>query len=314
MIILFVFSAFRSVTFIGDTSNYAIRYNLGEEYFYEYMSEGKGEPLYSYLNIICLRYGIPFQYIIIVFSLITSLFTLWAISRTSKKDIMWGLAIYILLTFYMYSYNASRQMLSASILLCGYTFLKENKYIIYIIMVIIATAFHGTSYIAIIVILLQYFRKLKIPTWLVIVFVAVSFIIGSLNLLIPYTSLVGKYGSSGLELTRSGFHINLLLYSIFFLYCYVETKEKEDLYLKIYFIGIILMNIFSYSVVTMRIAYMFTPIQILLFLRFLRLPQYKNLLIFVTAYCTIVYYYMAISASTALLAYEFCSLNDLGIQ
>ncbi len=311
--VLFVFAGFRDVSFVGDTSNYQLRFDLGEDYFQKYSEDSKGEVLYAFLNLVLLWLGIPFQYSIIVMSLVTCFFTFGAIYRTSK-DVVWGIAIYILLTFYLYSFNAQRQMAAVAILLYGYTYVKEKKYIAYLVFVLIASGFHHSSLVALIAIPLQMFSKVRLSNVAAISIVGLSFIMGQFHIGQSLMGIVNWY-QEGTEIpvAYSGFRLNLFLYTLFFIYVYIHEKDKNDIYLKLYFMGIVLFNVFSFNNITMRSAYTFTPVQILLFMKYLRPPQYRQQLSLTTIYALVLYYYMTINAASAYLDYKFCSLKDLGL-
>ena len=308
VLLLIAVAGFRDISFVGDTSNYLTWYEYGEDYF----QTGDVEWLYSVINLVAIRNGISFQYIVLLMSTVTVLFNYYAIKRETNNELV-GLCLYFCLTFYLYSFNAQRQMCADAILLYSYTFLKNNRVKYFLCFVLLASLFHTSSSIAVLLLFFMIKKDYKIPESFVIITVSLSFLIGGLNItqlfLGNLESLFPKYASNdAIEVYGTSFGLTRFLYSGFFLYIYLSTKDRANMYLKIFYIGILLINLFSYKSAAMRIAYLFTPVQILLFIPLFERHVWTRHSFIVSFYMLFLYYYLTLAQYSALMDYKFCSI------
>ena len=98
------------------------------------------------------------QILIIVTSIfINGVITLFIYKES--KDVVFSIILYIALNYYFSYMNIMRQALAISIILLGYIlFLKKNKKILFILSVMLASAFHTT---AILVVAILFFKDIK---------------------------------------------------------------------------------------------------------------------------------------------------------
>ena len=312
-IIFIVLAGFRDpLSEHNDSHNYFTLFKYGEGFLFKHVEIG-----YTLINVIVMRLNLGFQWVIIITSSI-SIFTLaWAAKRSEKNEAS-VLLIYFLLTYLFYNFNAMRQMTGVSFLILGYTYLKEERVKNFLLCVFIGYLFHKSCLIAI-VCLLFYKKSFVFQPTFVFVSILVSLIIGSLNITPTFLSYIAdlfpKYLHSDMDkqIFQNSFSLSKLALSAFFMYMYLFLN-REDLYIKIVFVGIVLFNLMSFSAGAMRIAYAFTPAQALLF----ALPknnyecdndlEYNNYELYIYGYCLFVYYYMLLN-SVGLMNYKFCNGN-----
>ena len=293
----------------NDSHNYLTLFNYGEAYLFERMEIG-----YALINLLVMKLKLGFQWVILLTSSI-SMFTLaWAAKRSEKNEAA-VLILFFLLTYFFYNFNAMRQMTGVSILILGYTFLKESRIKTFLICLLVASLFHKSCLIAI-VCLLFYKKDIVFHPMFVFFCIIGSLIIGFLNVtpsvLKNLADLFPRYLDSDMDknVAENSFSFSKIALSTFFMYMY-SFLDRKDLYLKIVFVGIILFNLMSYSTGAMRIAYAFTPVQALLFATYkpnevsTLATDYDRYEFLIYGYALFVYYYMLLN-STGLQDYHFC--------
>lgn len=155
MFALLFFAAFRGDQVGTDTVNYLNGRGLNRSLFMEDLMN-QPELIYVYLVYYIDYIGKSMRWIIIIFSIISIGCVVKAAQRVNANLVLVGFVFSCL--FYLQMFNIARQLTADCILLLGYTYLLEDKkksILIFLFSVLIATMFHVTSIIAIIVILLK---------------------------------------------------------------------------------------------------------------------------------------------------------------
>ena len=308
-LILFIILGFRDITTgNNDGENYYSLFLLGEDY----MTEHNVELFYVLINSFLIKYGLSFQWVLIVMSFISIACIFYAAHRSTRTEFK-VIVFFVLLTYYFYNFNAMRQMTSISILILSYTYLYDKRIRAFLILVIVASLFHKSSLIALLL-LFFYKDKVQFSHPVASLLLISSFIIGGFNLAAPLLGQLEvlfpeKYLARANEETivGSSFSISKLLLTVFFIYIYGKI-DKRDLYLKIALLGIVLFNFMSFSVVALRIAYPLTTAQILLYSStpFVKVKNDKQLNLIILAYAVFLYYYMLVHNISGVLDYKFC--------
>lgn len=157
-----------------------LRYDVGADFFgyYDYAKYAKSfldrltsldEPGYSFIckitELIYPQGGVA----VFLASLITIGLSLSTIFKYTDKLFL-SLMLFLFLGFWHGSFNGVRQFLAASILFCGYPFLKNGKFLKYLIFVLLAFLFHRSA----IVMILPYFvirREVNIKNLFILIIV-----------------------------------------------------------------------------------------------------------------------------------------------
>ena len=188
------------------------------------------------------------QLFFIIYSTLTYIFLLKAISKLSiKKDL--SLGFYLLFPLFYYdSFSLVRQHLAIAIFLYNLINVKEEKKIKFIFWLVIGSLFHYASLLTMIIYPL---RKVKLNQYVYICTIVISFIIGPLlvKYLVPYLDFYGSY-IDGSKNTGGGsiilYFVNIIGLLFFFNFNRIIKKEKNNLlYYNSLFIGILLYNIFN---------------------------------------------------------------------
>ncbi len=215
------------------------------------------EPLYAYLNIFVYEAGLPYELIQLVMASITIGFIVLAFKK-EQTNVMFSLSLYYLLCYYFRSYNIMRQMAAISIVLYAFSCLRHKQIVKYILLTIFASLIHTTSLLTFVAF---FFRKEKksLNTIFVISTLIITFILGAINAFQPILSSLGSFLPRYLDFepTRTEtFSLSKLAMNIFYIFLYFNTNTK-NIYVKLYFVGICLINIITFHVDMMRISYFF---------------------------------------------------------
>ena len=134
-----------------------MRYGIGYDYFnYERLYEQLGpmtaaqlvqDPVgkqfigYSLLTHLLYRAGLDYRSLLLVINLLMTGVVLWFVKRYSPLPWM-SLFFYLTLQFFAHSMNLFRQSIAATICLLAYPFLKKRKLLPFVLVVLLAAAFH----------------------------------------------------------------------------------------------------------------------------------------------------------------------------
>lgn len=258
--LLFVASQ-RGISVGTDTENY---YDLYKDPDYVLQSV-KGIE-YGWLLLDYIAYYIFGSYKILLFfsSFLSLFFVFLAVKRGVPNKPLYAIAFYILLYFYCSSLNIMRQSIALSIILLAYTYLNDKRWKYYMI-VFGAILFHSSAIIAL---LIPFFTRINISVFSYLVVLITSFAIGAMNMI---GLLLGILGGTGLYsvytdviLGENSFSITRLMLNLLFIFLIVMTNMK-NYYIKIFFLGLVLLNIFSSVPIIARISQYLLITQVLLY-------------------------------------------------
>lgn len=255
-----------------------IRYGVGNDYFSYYdnylgINHGTGtdstEIIYVLLNKV-----LSFELIIFFFSFFSFLFLKKAIDYFCPR---YGVTAYLIFyTFFLITYELHiiRQGLAISMILYGYKFLFEKKYVNYILIVILASMFHVSS-----IILLPFIFLVRIN---ITVKIQIIFFVFSLIMLIfqdsiitiyyflaTNTPILNKYLLVYRQAERSSYGVSSgmildLLVLLFFMIKQKTLNDKENFLFRIFFISVVLTFVLSLDPAALRLTYYFRTVNIFL--------------------------------------------------
>lgn len=264
----------------NDTENYMTIYSYGIEFIKEHLAD---EPLSAYINILFISLNASFQWVLLTFAVI-SVTSVYIACRVANLNTFKGLILYVLLSYYFYTFNCMRQMTADAVLLIGYAILTTNNYtklkkvIIYCLVVALSAQIHKSAYIALIIAPIYYFDiKLSYKMlWLISIGTLIAGALPeTIQLVQALSKIMGTYAvpeKYGFRLTISPSKIAMTL---FYIYLY-KKSNKNDILLKTVVLGLFLFNFMGFSVVTMRSAYTFLICQVLYLSNIKLVPTYSN--------------------------------------
>lgn len=229
-----------------------------------------------------LRYEYGFSYLcwilgkissnpqILIF--VTSAFINISIARFIYKNsdnICYSTALYILCNFFFSYMNIMRQAIAIAIVLWGFEYLKEKKYIKFSIFVVLASFFHASAFLALLLIPLRKFNFDKKFLGITLIATMILFVFGKniFLLLAKFSPRLFNYIGSDFDVENYfASFLNFLVYMCSFVLgmfiiakndksCIKEKNEKTNIIIGI--MGVAVM----FSVLTMRVSLFnrFTP-------------------------------------------------------
>lgn len=255
--ILIFIVGFRTIEVGTDTVNYKMYFDVVES----------GKPLFVEPGWLAINHFITFfngsyETLMLLVTLLTLIPVYWACRKYSINPTL-SLFFYITLYFYFYSFNISRQLLAISFVLMSFHFLKENRKLSFVFLVLLASTFHTS---ALIVLPALFIDKIPDKPILYISAIVVSALVGLFGTesiydfisLTSYSNYLYK-----LELGNTvGNAIYLLLLNGFFLFI-LYFSGKREVYFKLFFLYIVLTNIFVRIPLGSRLIMYFSVIQVL---------------------------------------------------
>src|SRR5690625_4593512 len=221
-LILTFISAFRGSEVGTDTENYIGIFRL----YVLGALDPHSETGFALLNQIISYISTHPQSIIIVSSILINLGIMHFIYHNSKNAWL-SVYLYITLFYYFFSFNLVRQFIAMSIVLFAWNFLKQGKVIRFILIVLLASTFHTTALIGLILIFVYLGRRslVLVPLIMLSAIVAVfgtNFIMGLVIDLFP------RYATYYQNAEQStGGIMPVVLYFMIFIALYL-LRDKGD--------------------------------------------------------------------------------------
>ena len=221
------------------------------------------------------------------------------IKKYVDKKWYW-LAVFIYVfnpNYWVLSSSMMRQWLAMCVVLLGVDFLLRNKYIMFTLLVVLATSFHLSSIICLILLPLSFFQRKATKSTIVVFFLLlglyyllspffidyIALYLKSEELYMGYTSTHGSFGITSVLL--------MIVYSIV-LYTAVNTKQKYSLLSWIVMLYGLVLPLLSFGELSSRLAYYFTICTIGSFPLFLsNIKVKKTLRIWVVGLICVLYLY-----------------------
>lgn len=264
------------LTFFG-----MFRYQIGTDYdwyteLYYLTKMGDIYPEQSFILIATFlrSMGFSYQMLFIVYELAIMIMLWLSIRRYTKlPEQMLLMGICFLTLQYFSSLNGIRQALSVVIVFWAYEYVKKRQFIPYLISVIVASFFHISSLVGIVIYFLP--RREYNYRYYLIIFISV-FILAKLNLVLGFllkvTPLLGiesrylSYLSTADSVDASGLYVivQFILFSIGRI-AVKEIRPNDYPILHVIFLGLLMNYLFTFSLPIMRISKVFDYFWVFLF-------------------------------------------------
>lgn len=219
----------------SDFYSYYLRFNYYADMTFDYLRYVIKERLFAVLCIVAgqLSDNPYFGFWVVAIILYVPLVVL-ARKKTMYPSIC--VASYIFLGFFGMSHNILRQMIAMTILMYFFYAIKEKKYILSIVLGILAVGFHSSSLIAIALIVLSFFVKAtrrKLLVAIIIANIIRLLIIPTFTFaqtVIPYLSRYSGYIEQIQKLGSTRIYIGILGYVVFFIAVemYLLSCDEKD--------------------------------------------------------------------------------------
>lgn len=271
-----------------DTKTYKEIYDS----IYAYGYNGYPEPLYGLSMLFFSKSGLSFLIYNVFIAIVTISLVLWTVNKTNVPR---GYAIVCLYTLYFvfYSMNVSRQILALSVLCISYYWLSRNRRLRFLLLVLIATMIHYISIVAIVALVLN---RIRLNVNRVFILLLSSMLLGmflSEGVLVSMLRILGgdyvSYLVSGS--TSNGFRAGsrviqaIVLCSFWstlfvFVYRYIRKDLRNNLWIKLYFLSILVNNLVLRMELGLRVTLVFSIAQVIAIPLFLKCnvitPKYSS--------------------------------------
>jgi len=259
---LIILLGLRSSEIGADTERYIDYYN------YVDLGVGHMEIGWNVLSILCKKIGLSAYLFNLLIALLTLLFFGYGIRRQESKRV-YGNALFLLysLGFYFLMFNGMRQLFAGSIVFLAFQMLfeKHRKWKA-LLLILVASLFHTSALITLPVLILP---NVKLTTQKVIIALVISFIIGLFLNESMLALIAGKYAHDVTTFgMRDSFAYALtvgLFTNALFIWMFSLSNDifKNNLWVKVFFLSIIVMNLLINLVIGPRIVYFFSVAQII---------------------------------------------------
>lgn len=299
-IFLVFLAGYRDWSVGTDTDNY---YNI----FHGVIVGGDLEFLFSYISDLVYDIDKDFGHFLLIMSILTICPVFYVVCKKSS-NYMFSIFVYISLFFYFNSFNIIRQSIAVSFCLLAFYFLELKKYRFFILSVFIGFLFHKAAILSLLVLPLIYFDLKR--HWLIVISLS-TYLLGLFGLFTKIVSLVGFFGDKYLAYTsllamREGGIFSRLLLNLF-LVLIIYSAKKIDLWIVSFYLGVIVLNILSFSPELGRLSQIFLITQIILLPNFSSMTVLSNKVIpnaIIITYCLIVFTILLGSNSGEIVPYK----------
>ena len=211
-VILTLFLTLKSENVGVDAKSYKeIFYDISKMSFLDVYSYDRYEIGYKYFCKLISMIWSNYQFFLCIVSIIEMIGFYYFIKNYSKNYIF---SLFIFVTFdpYIFTFGILRQAISLSLLLLSVKFLKENKLLKYIMLVIFASLFHKTALIFLLLYPLKYIKLNKNTMIIFSIAVLLLFLFGDvvINFIL---SFIYKPANTTFH-SGSGYKLLILLYCL----------------------------------------------------------------------------------------------------
>lgn len=147
---LFLLGAFRGENIGADYNSYKNFFEIYSHTEWNKLFIWGQEKGYIVLNKVISSFGGSYQLLLAVCQFLSLIGVIYFVKKNCRYYIM-SIWLYITMFGYQNTYTRLRQSIALSIVLIAYSKAKEKKFIVFIILIFIATLFHKTAIISILI-------------------------------------------------------------------------------------------------------------------------------------------------------------------
>lgn len=232
MLPLFILSAFRSLNVGNDTLNY---YKAYWRSFYE-SSILNSSIRFETGYIALMKFVQYFHYDYIVLQILVALIIFVSVSlflKAYSNNIIFSIYIFMTLNLFFQTMNISRQFIAISILVLSIKYVLNRNFVKFISMVFVASLFHSTAFIFIVIYPLNTINFAKVNKFFLfsVIPLITIFFDYFLNIYIKYFPKYEGYLSSDYFQSDGNLaiYLNLIIYISIAIYAYVINKKYKPL-------------------------------------------------------------------------------------
>lgn len=247
-VVLWIIAANHSLEVGTDTYNYFQNFKniLNEENMY--YNQGLQRGWYFY-NLVLYKIGNYNVFMYVCYAIIMG--GVFIFIRKYSPNLVMSLLLFVLLYYYCSSLNIMRQFIALGVVLIAYALFLNKDIKKFMLFICFASLFH---YTAILLIPVYFLTKINLSSRLVYFLVFISFMLGFFlqdyiePIIVKMIWLSDGFGGMDYYLEQWGGVRNLfsnLVINFIFLLTYYLSKDKNSILLLLYFLSILLSNMFG---------------------------------------------------------------------
>ena len=194
--------------------------------------------------------------------------------RKQSPNMYFSIYLFLMLDLFFPSFNIIRQSIAVAIFAYSIRYINENKPYLFLLFCLFAFMFHTSALVLPLLYLLKYIKINRTST---IILLIISFVIplagldkyflsllfneNTLNVYSQYVEFEGNSSLNEMGLFMSMFL--LIIQSLIFIYCYLKLNNSKNIYMILWFIGLLFQNITMYYPWLFRIGGYFLISQII---------------------------------------------------
>ena len=300
-LLFFVIVGFRDFSIGTDTQSYIAFFKNVCIYRWQIFNISRFEYGYVILNVIISLFTQNPRIFLIIFSFIVNFFMLQFIYKNSKIPLLSVIMLLGLLFFYN-SMTMFRQYIALCLVLYSTKYIKEKKKFLFLLFIIIASSFHISAIVSVILYPISNMKFNIKKCLLFIVFTIIAIYIVNSRL----SSILTLFNRDGFYIDTTSYNISNILYTIVYLAMFIianklsiNDTDRNDSYLFILLISISI-NFIAIGINSLsRLSLYFNIFSIVIFPNILykyvnfynRTFWYILIFTFLIAYSTTILYY-----------------------
>ncbi len=219
------------------------------------------EPGFVVINYFLKYFSLEYSYALIIYALL-----IWIpIYRLIKfsKDFYFAIFVFITLGFLFFTFNGQRQAIAIGFVFLATRYLFEQKNIKFLLSILVATMFHFSAILMLIILIINKLPKFSTKTWLIFIIasliVPLAFLFGIIEKVAALFPFYGSYIQND-NFTQANSFSAGVLYQILFEFIilfYYKTYAKTNYEIKIFqlfLFGAIAYNLFYGNLFLSRIV------------------------------------------------------------
>lgn len=220
------------------------------------------EVLYRILNHIVFLLGGNFRTVLFVVSILMYIPLGYIVSKYSKMPFL-SIFMFVVLGFFVFSLSGLRQTIAVGLTLLSFKYIKQKRFVPYILLVLLAIGFHKSSVFFLLAYPLYHIKIKKEALPILVIVLIVVFILR--KPIFDYLYLY--YNEKYIPVDTGAYNFLFMLIAIYVLGYFVfwnKTTTYTNGLMNLILMAIIIQFFSSYSTVVMRVAYYYYIYLILL--------------------------------------------------
>ncbi len=244
-----------------DLPNYKMYFEIYPRQSMQYYDLFRSESLFRLYNWLIGQFTDNFQ----IYLAITSFLTVLPFALLYRRERQFGymqIIVFVGMSTFVVMFSAIRQIMAMAIGVLAYHFVKEKKWVAYLLCVVIAFGFHHSAFMLLFYYPLYHVTFKKKHLWIIVPVVGIVFFFNRPIFNLINIALMDYDEKYTVPMTSTGAYMSLILFVLFAVFCYLipdESKmDREVIGLRNFLLMAVLLQCFSpLHTLAMRLNYYF---------------------------------------------------------